>query len=1027
MKEVILTASVLILAMILFRFLFRTAIPRRVQYALWALVLVRLLVPVQVPDLPIVSVLEVSQQAGQQLTAALERPVALAPVRVQTAEMTAQPVTEQAPDNAQTQVFETRPSVGETGAALPASTVSPARVLDVVWKAGMAAMAAFFLMANLRFRLALNRSRVPFPVAGCPLPVYLSDRLSSPCLVGLVRPAIYLTPAAVRCGHLEYVLLHERTHARQLDPLWAVLRCVCLTIYWFHPLVWAAALLSRTDCELACDEGAMAALDRDRRLAYGRTLLALVPVSGRPANPLLATTTMASGRRQLKDRITRIAHHKRPVLAAVLAAVLLAGLVGACTFAGPNTAVYESGTFTLSLSHLTPYTAPVFQPSPDDRAFSAFCAGVDSFRAGDGSVYPALASASTDDSIPWIKHTDAPVLSMQSTQYDSGQGLRNTYQSYCYSGLFGTCGLISVYPGILPEQQEDWVYDFFAMDEERGQLYLLLRACGTAGGQLLTQDLNGDGSYELFTDRQLILQREDTLCAVDYAGLLAQYWPAFRTLEEARLAAGGSCILLSGTMEDPKGQTASFLRTLTLSGDTLTVAQPAIGTEGSVTLPLEALAVYQELSDPAPTSWSSSTGYGDNYSDDFRFGINAQEDGSCSPYLSLDSDDVAPAFDRFPQGIVNGDRFLDDFPALLGYEGLLVGWSSDPVLDGAPTCWTIDLYRWNQAEGLVRFLRAESTLQQSVRIVDLDGDGDCELVTDKQLFFRRDGTIYTVAYADLLKAYWPAFFHLDTVIADPLEHRLVLAGVCRDGTGGTAPFLHTLTLSGDGLTLTRPDTDGPVAIPTEALAVYQPENSPVPPPEEGRRLLGTTSPDQLSAGIYQGGDHSLYPGLTPLSPDGAVAADLLAQIRLAGSGMTMEGFTGLLGQVGVLTTWADGSSGSDVVGLYRWSQEEGLVRFLQAEKSHYANASSLDLDGDGDCELVTDKQLFFCRGETIYAVAYADLLKAYWPAFRSLDTAAADPLEGCVVLTGTCADEDGNAVSFRRYLELEASGLILHD
>lgn len=54
------------------------------------------------------------------------------------------------------------------------------------------------------------------------------------------------------------------------------------------------------------------------------------------------------------------------------------------------------------------------------------------------------------------------------------------------------------------------------------------------------------------------------------------------------------------------------------------------------------------------------------------------------------------------------------------------------------------------------------------------------------------------------------------------------------------------------------------------------------------------------------------------------------------------------------------------------------------------------------------------------------MLKEYWPAFRSLDTATADPLEGCVVLTGTCADEDGNAVSFRRYLDLEESGLILH-
>ena len=167
MKEVILTASVLILALILFRFLFRTAIPRRVQYALWALVLVRLLVPVQLPALPVVSVLDVSQQAGQQLTAVLERPV----------EVPTQPAAEPIPDNTQTQVIQNIPNTAETSTPLPASTLSLAQVLDVVWKVGMAAMAAFFLLANLRFRLNLRRSRVPFPAEGCPLPVYLSDRL----------------------------------------------------------------------------------------------------------------------------------------------------------------------------------------------------------------------------------------------------------------------------------------------------------------------------------------------------------------------------------------------------------------------------------------------------------------------------------------------------------------------------------------------------------------------------------------------------------------------------------------------------------------------------------------------------------------------------------------------------------------------------------------------------------------------------------------------------------------------------------
>ena len=775
MKEVVLTASVLILALILFRFLFRTAIPRRVQYALWALVLVRLLVPVQLPALPVVSVLDVSQQAGQQLTAVLERPV----------EVSTQPAAEPIPDNTQTQVIQNIPNTAETSTALPASTLSLAQVLDVVWKVGMVTMAAFFLIANLRFRLRLKKSRVPFPVEGCPLPVYLSDRLSSPCLVGLVRPAIYLTPAAVQSDRLDYVLLHERTHAKHLDPLWALLRCVCLTIYWFHPLVWAAALLSRTDCELACDEGAMAALDHSGRLAYGRTLLALVPVRGRPTNPLLAATTMTSGKRQLKDRITRIAHQKRPILAAVLAAVLLAGLAAACTFSGPRTAVYEDGIFTLSLSDLSPYSAPAVPQNPTiEQHFD-----LDSY--GEGGETP-----------PWTmregprSENAGAMLFLQRKQSGSMDGLQETYQLFYYLDLMGTDGFITSYPGVPSERQDEWFYDLFAVDEE-GNRSLLAETYGSAGGQLLTQDLNGDGKEELITDRQLLLQWEDTLYAVNYADLLAQRWPAFRTLEGARLSARGSCILLSGTMEDETGTTTSFLRTLTFSGDTLTVAQPASGTGEPVAVPLEELTVYEELSDPQPEPWRESTRFGSNFDDQFYFGIYTLEDGTCVPRITLENDDVVPSFDRLPLGVVSGNRWLDDFPALLGYQGLLAGWSND----SKEVNWTIDLYRWNQEEGLVRFLRAESTLRGNVRILDLNGDGDCELITDRQLFFRRDGTIYTVTYADFLKEHWPAFRSLDTAAADPLDGCVVLAGTCQDENGSTVSFFRQLYLEDSGLIL----------------------------------------------------------------------------------------------------------------------------------------------------------------------------------------------------------------------------------
>lgn len=163
--------------------------------------------------------------------------------------------------------------------------------------------------------------------------------LPSPCLFGVLRPAIYLNNAAAASPELlRFVLAHEQTHARHLDPLWSLLRGLCLTVYWFDPLVWLAAVLSREDGELACDEGTLRALGADERTAYGKALLSLVPVCTKPQNPLLGATTMTGGKKSLKERVTRIAENRQAKTAAVFAAVALAALVCAVSFTGaPDT------------------------------------------------------------------------------------------------------------------------------------------------------------------------------------------------------------------------------------------------------------------------------------------------------------------------------------------------------------------------------------------------------------------------------------------------------------------------------------------------------------------------------------------------------------------------------------------------------------------------------------------------------------------------------------------------------------------
>ena len=87
----------------------------------------------------------------------------------------------------------------------------------------------------------------------------MEEGLPSPCLVGILSlPAIYLTPEAIQDEDtLRHVLAHELTHFAHKDHIWSALRCVCLVLHWYNPLVWLACVLSRRDGELACDEGAV--------------------------------------------------------------------------------------------------------------------------------------------------------------------------------------------------------------------------------------------------------------------------------------------------------------------------------------------------------------------------------------------------------------------------------------------------------------------------------------------------------------------------------------------------------------------------------------------------------------------------------------------------------------------------------------------------------------------------------------------------------------------------------------------------
>ena len=332
MAEWILTSSLLIVIVLAVRALFRGRMGLRLRYALWLLVLLRLLVPGTVfqTGLSVLNYVPLPQTAAAQAQPSQSGGSPSAP---EAEPMPVRPEGEAEP----------RPS-GPAAApdSAPAGAADWRGVLTAVWLGGAGVLAAALLACNLRFYLRLRRMRRAPPLPGIAVPVYVARGLPSPCLYGFPRPAVYLTPAAAGEPELlGHVLRHELTHRRHGDHIWAVLRAAALALHWYNPLVWLAAVLSRRDGELACDEGALQGADDRERAAYGRTLIRLVTARPSAGELLCCATTMTAGTSSLKERIAMIARKPR-TLAAVLAAVaLLAGLAVGCTFTGGRSDAWE--------------------------------------------------------------------------------------------------------------------------------------------------------------------------------------------------------------------------------------------------------------------------------------------------------------------------------------------------------------------------------------------------------------------------------------------------------------------------------------------------------------------------------------------------------------------------------------------------------------------------------------------------------------------------------------------------------------
>ena len=176
-----------------------------------------------------------------------------------------------------------------------------------LWPLGMGILTIYHLISYMRLRLQLLKT------AAVENRVYEITGLASPFVLGIFRPKIYL-PAELTERERSYILLHEQTHIHRGDHLWKILAVLAVIIHWFNPLVWLGFSCFVKDMEIACDEAVINRLGPEVRADYSASLLRLA--TGRKILP-------AFGEGDVKGRIRHILKHRQAARWLIVPAVIL--------------------------------------------------------------------------------------------------------------------------------------------------------------------------------------------------------------------------------------------------------------------------------------------------------------------------------------------------------------------------------------------------------------------------------------------------------------------------------------------------------------------------------------------------------------------------------------------------------------------------------------------------------------------------------------------------------------------------------
>ena len=197
-------------------------------------------------------------------------------------------------------------------------------ILTIVWTIGILLLVAYTVISYWRLHREIDTA-VRYKDN-----IFQSENVSSPFVLGLIKPRIYL-PFKLDGQDMEHVVAHEQAHIRRKDHWWKPLGFLLLTIHWFNPLMWLAYVLLCRDIELACDEKVIKGLSNEQRADYTQALVAC-SVNHR----MIAACPLAFGEVGVKERVKSVMNYKKPAFWVIIIAVIICVGVAACFLTNPK-------------------------------------------------------------------------------------------------------------------------------------------------------------------------------------------------------------------------------------------------------------------------------------------------------------------------------------------------------------------------------------------------------------------------------------------------------------------------------------------------------------------------------------------------------------------------------------------------------------------------------------------------------------------------------------------------------------------